>query len=265
MKGFKNLKKISILLISFIIFLSFSGCWDIPKYSEEDLAKIHSNMEQYLKNTYQKDFIVKKPKVTGNEGFGYNLYQAVATPIDNHKVEFTIAWDKRDPNKYEDTYLNKLWTYQGKDEVGQLLKKVYGYEVPFEYYFFYNYERLDVEKNNLKKLNYKDIIEKHSNDIKCTIICYFFTNKDVDKKAESEKAYMFYKQYILNNKINDYFITNTYLVEELRNEFLTKLNNGTLNFNPNELYRENKLINSLRMNYKQNNNSSEDILKRFDY
>ena len=64
--------------------------------------EIQHNMQDYLETKYDKEFVVNRPSLKGNEGFGYNSYLSDAYTKEEPRVEFQISW-----NKSVDEYLER--------------------------------------------------------------------------------------------------------------------------------------------------------------
>lgn len=79
-------------------------------------------MTEYLEERYQMEFVVEKPSLAGNEGFG-NAWYADAHPKDDQSLTFGVA---QDGNAVMVTIMHELWTSQGKPEVEALVKSIYG-------------------------------------------------------------------------------------------------------------------------------------------
>lgn len=247
-----SIPKMTSLLIFILAVLILSGCtvFDFGK------TRIQNNMADYLKNTYEKEFVVEKSKLSGNEGFGYNWYVADAYPKDDQSIKFTVAWYKKGVGEYNDNYLSKLWSSQGKKEVSQRLKEIYGEELPLMY-------EMSVDNKELKNLNHSEVISKYGNNGFCGIHYCVFAKENIDKKKEAEKAFELYKQYIIDNRIPAYIFTIYYVRLDWREEFLQKEFGHNAMLDPKKLHDENKLINVLHLGKFKNIKSADDIMNKF--
>lgn len=52
--------------------------------------EVKEKMTEHLKNTYNKEFVVEEPVLSGNEGFGYRVYNARAYPVDEPEMSFWL-------------------------------------------------------------------------------------------------------------------------------------------------------------------------------
>ena len=173
------------------------GCGMVDK----NRGVVQKGMEEYLKNKYESEFVVEKPMLTGNAGFGYKVYQAYAYPKDKPELRFVTKWDKGEPGKYDDWYLSNKWTSEGEVEVAKVLKEVYGEDVPYIYSYYLSTYRHNLLTPEEYKMTYRDTLEKYVGDSSTTIKYVLFRDGEIDKKAEAEKVYEVYKKLVYDNKI----------------------------------------------------------------
>ena len=168
-------------------------------------------MTDGLKKIYGKDFVVGRPNMTGNPGFGYH-YEAKAYPKDNPDVKFTVAYDMNQDGKYGEDYLEQLWMCQGKKDLENTLKSLYGdnyliYTYSFEYY-----------NRDFKTLNYKQVLKASDGWVHLWIRYIIFTDKKIDKQIEAEHAYNLLYNLMIKNRLKKY----RFIVEYLPTRFKSK-------------------------------------------
>lgn len=184
-----------ILLSAFLLLstIFLGGCFS----SCGETAQIQKNMTDGLKKIYGKEFVVGRPNMTGNPGFGYH-YEAKAYPKDNPDVKFTVAYDMNQNGKYGEDYLEHLWMHQGKKDLKNTLKSFYGdnflvYSYSFEYY-----------NREFKDMNYAEALKACDGWAKLWIEYYVFTDKQIDRNVEAERFYNILNSLMLSNKLKKY-------------------------------------------------------------
>lgn len=239
--------------------------------------EIQKGMEEYLLNKYGEEFTVESPKLTGNAGFGYKVYQTYASPKDKPEVRFVVRWEIGEPGVYGDGYLYSKWTSEGEVEVAKTLKEVYGEDVPYIYDYYLSRYREDLLKPEEYKMTYKETLEKYVEDSSTSISYVIFREKEIDKNIEAEKAYSVYRQLIYDNKILEgYSIFIYYIPEEYRKGFLERFNKAktyqTYDYSAEKLYEEGHLISFLGIFGVSKNhkdpiviNNAEELLSEFKY
>jgi len=178
-----------VLLPSLLLGGCFSSCGET--------AQIQKNMTDGLKKIYGKEFVVGRPHMTGNPGFGYH-YEAKAYPKDNPEIKFTVAYDMNQDGKYGEDYLEQLWMYQGKHDLEIILKKLYGdnfliYSYSFEYY-----------NREFKNMNYAEVLKSCDGWVNLWIEYYVFTDKKIDKQVEAKIIYNLLDNLMLKNHLRKY-------------------------------------------------------------
>jgi hypothetical protein len=167
-------------------------------------------MTEGLKKIYGKEFVVGRPHMTGNPGFGYH-YEAKAHPKDKPEIKFTVAYNMNEKGDYGDDYLEMLWSYQGEQELREILKKQYGDNFYiFRYWLRYN-------NHEYKSLNHPDILKASDGWAHLWIEYYVFTNKPVVKKSEAEKIYNILDKFILKYRLKKYRIIVGYSTNKYKN------------------------------------------------
>ncbi|HCT64758.1 MAG TPA: hypothetical protein DIC60_05765 [Lachnospiraceae bacterium] len=178
-----KLKSIAIICFVAIVSLILGFCGIDGK----NTAEIQKKMTEYMKSTYGKNFVVEKPKSTGNGGFGYVQHVAKAYPEDDKELKIAITWDKNS-GEFTDTYLATKWTKQGTQEMENKLKAVYGDSFKLGTYKVYFSDK------NLKDLDYKDIINKYAYRMRINITYYVFLDGNLSKEYEAQRAYRILKE-----------------------------------------------------------------------
>jgi hypothetical protein len=199
-------------------------------------------MTDGLKKIYGKEFVVGRPHMTGNPGFGYH-YEAKAYPKDNPDVKFTVAYNMNQKGDYGENYLEKLWTNQGKHDLEKSIRQIYGQDAYVDYSFRYN-------NIKYKYLTHSEVMKVCNGLPAIDIQYYIYTHGNIDKKKEAEKAYNILKSNLLDYNIMRYFFTVTYLSYSFKNEFekngyVISKDLDKLSFD--DLHRSHKLINYLKV------------------
>lgn len=228
------------------------GCSMFDGKSKE----VQENMASYLAETYNKEFVVESPRITGNEGFGYRVWQAKAHPKDQPEIEFNVRWDVGEPGAYYDGYLRMLWSAQGKKEIGQYLKELYGQEVPLNYEF-------SVADKSLQNLNHSQVISQSKDKIYFSLVYYVLVTGDFDKQKEAEKVFEVLQKYIFSNDIKVYHLIVYYVNPHFKENTLSESNQTDISHHFEQLYKENKLYNYLSLNRKSNIQTPDDIVQKF--
>jgi hypothetical protein len=172
--------------------------------------EVREGMTQYLKKTYETEFVVGKPYKRNLGVFGYD-YQANVHPKDNPEVEFIIRGDRDNSGVYLEYYLPALWSYQGKKEIDKSLRNIYG-----ELYFLDWYD-FGFNNNKFKEMNHSQVITKCNGKANIKISYYVFADDPIDKKNEAKKIYKLLKTYMINNSIEKYSVNVYFLKKSLKN------------------------------------------------
>lgn len=232
--------------------------------SDGKTEEVQQGMEQYLKTTYAKEFVVEKPYLTGNEGEGY-FYQAKAYPKGQPELEFFVEGDRLNSGVYIDGYLQVLWTYQGKQEVEAKIREVFGEETDFvlRYQFRYN-------NKEFKDLNHSEVLVQCNGKAYIDITFLIFSNTQIDKPNEAKKAYQILKTCLLDKNISKYDFNILYFTENFKQEYYTNPATDKYGKDLDELHNEGKLINFLKIYHLKDTHpieirNSDDLIKWFQY
>jgi len=221
----------ALLLIPILLLV---GC---PSSCGET-AQIQKNMTEGLKKIYGKEFVVSRPHMTGNPGFGYH-YEAKAHPKDNPAIKFTVAYDVNQKGDYGENYLEMLWSYQGEQELNEILKKQYGDSFYIYTYWFRYYNK------DFKSLSHSEVIKKCDGWAHIWIEYYVFSDNKIDKISEAEKIYNVMQNFFLKYHIKKYRIIVGYTSKyyETNKFFEIEIKNSSKTMD--ELIKEGKLTNYL--------------------
>ncbi len=268
----RKARKNFLILTLVMAVLLVAGC--APYVSRDEKEDIQQKMTAYLTSRYDKEFVVQEPRLVGNEGLGYNLFAAKAYPKDQTSLLFNVVWDK--DGKAEDDYLNKRWTKEGKKHVESILKDIYGEDMLVVYNNFYYFgQELDANLNELKDLNYADLINGHGATLGCHMDYFVFVDSNYDKKAEAEKVYKFYDEYFKKYGFNTYIVSISYIQREYKAEYVERFkahNYETMGFTREEadkLKSEKIILNTLRFSCPIDKLSQitkpDDLISKFEY
>lgn len=267
MEGFKKIMSILIIVISiliiaactfaFIIYGSFKliGGSSISNQKSEQLKQ---EMNEHLNKKYGMEFeFVQRPKLVGNEGFGYNTYQAKAIPKGQPELEFIVAGDKSTPGVYVDYYLKSKWSNEGKNEIEKTIKEVYGSETDFILKYEFNFN-----DKEFKDLSHMQVLDKCKPYV---IITYdIFSDEKFDKNKEAEKAYKTMKPYLYDNKINNYMFIISFYSKEYKQKYIAL--NGRLDEKSwDTLHNEGLYINYLNIDGHVEIKNAIDLVQYFKY
>lgn len=244
----KHYVRIVLLFITVAVMTFFlSGCISPSGISKDEVKK---KMTEYLKSTYNKEFVVEEPQLTGNEGFGYNVYQAYAYPSDDTKMRFRVIWEKGEPGIFDDGYIDTLWRNPAMKEFNELLNDIYGKNVFSIYGFNFNFKRYGKDINDVKDLTYSDVIKKYPDKILIDMKYYVFVDGSIDKREEAEKAYRVLKQHVLDKNIDSFSLIVNFMSDDFREEFDKNIDSvrlGRKGFERDTLHNNGKLINSIML------------------
>lgn len=222
----------ALLLIPILLLV---GC---PSSCGET-AQIRKNMTEGLEKIYGKEFVVARPNMTGNPGFGYH-YEAKAYPKDNPDIKFTVAYDMNQKGDYGDDYLQILWSHQGAIDLRNLLVKQYGDDFTILHYSFrYN-------NKDYRNLNHAEVLRKCDGNPFIWLEYYIFTDSKIDKKAEAEKIYIVLNNFILRNRIKKYRLIVGYSPKHCKGKSDIYIRENTKSMKSfDELYKEKSLFNHI--------------------
>ena len=182
------LKSITALIGTAMLLFMMTLTGGCSMFDSGKTDEIQKKMTDYLKNTYGKEFVVGKPKVSGNEFIGFSNYLADAHPKDDPDLKFGVIWNKNKPDVFQDNYLGTKWSKQGTVELEKKLREVYGDDFWLEEYWM-SYHDIRV-----KDWNYPEIIKKYADKMQIVINYWVFIDGKLDKKHEAERAYKILKE-----------------------------------------------------------------------
>lgn len=117
-KGYKKL----LVTIGLIVLLDVIVVSAYIMLNKTSVNEKPTSMETYLKEKYNKEFIVENVRVEG-EGFGVEGdLTGDAKSIDSEPLEFSVWEDP--PGRYHDTYLDIFWSKQEKTDLDEYIKKL---------------------------------------------------------------------------------------------------------------------------------------------
>lgn len=242
--------KICVSLI-FLILVLTGGC---SMFSGGKTDEIQKNMTVYLENTYGKEFVVGKPKVSGNEFIGFNNYQADAYPKNQPDLKFGIIWNKNKPGVFQDNYLGTKWSKQGTVEMEKKLREVYGDDFWLEEYW------ISYNDKKVKDLDYPEIIKQYADRMRVDIRYFVFIDGKMDKKYEAKKMYKILKENLIDLKTMQYYISVGYIAKDKKPQLLNIYSSTTRNDHGRsmpDLHKAGILKNWIGINY-----TDEETLKK---
>lgn len=249
----------------FIVFF-MGGCITLNGVNKGDVQK---KMTEYLKNTYEKEFVVEEPRLLGNEGFGYRVYEARAYPKDDPEMRFRVRWEKGEPGIFDDGYIHAIWRNGAMAEFHKLLKDIYGEGVVSLYGFNFNFKHYEIDFNDVKDLSYSDLIKRYPDKIFCDMKYYVFVDGSIDKRQEAEKVYRLIKQHILDRNIGKFHLVVNYMSDDFREDFdknFKSIRLGRNGYDADSLYKQRKLVNRMGLvDIDLKEDYINDIINEFDY
>ncbi|TDX58967.1 hypothetical protein [Orenia marismortui] len=126
----KILKQITLLLILLIISISVIGCMAEKvdkeqlakeKAAKERVAKVHQEALEYLKDTYNEEFVIKDTRYI-KKAKGWEL---TAAPIADQEFEFIVETGGMFGNEFVSNYARLKLTYQATKFYEPILKDIF--------------------------------------------------------------------------------------------------------------------------------------------
>lgn len=209
-------------------------------------------MTEGLKKIYGKEFVVGRPHMTGNPGFGYH-YEAKAYPKDKPEVLFSVAYNMNRKGDYGDNYLEVLWSHQGEESLKEILKSQYGDDF-FVYIYSFRYNN-----KKYKLMEHSEVIKLCDGWANIWMEYYVFTD-NIDKKNEAKRIYEIMNKFLLQNNIKKYRIIVGYSQTKFKNNTsVYEKCKSIKNMSSDEIYKEKILINYF--DYEQLANNHAEINK----
>lgn len=223
---------------------------------------VQKNMTSYLEKKYEKQFIVEKPHLTGNEGTGYNTYMTYAYPKNQPSFRFHVAWDIGEPGEYDDDYLTLLWSAQGKAEIGKYLNDIYDQDILLHF-------KLNINNTKYKEANFSEVIKTNETREKgyFSLVYFIFIDGEINKDREAQRIYKVFEHYVSRYQPNTYAILVYFLSKDYEPEFRKIFADDErfrAEFQYDELREENKIINLVIIDNERTVNSPEDVKNRFE-
>ncbi len=114
-----------IVLIALIIVVFVAICGVYINGTIQDNAA-QSNMKEYLKNKYGKEFTVEKPQRKAS-GFGVEGYlESVAYQSDDKSLKFLV---RKSSDYIGDGYVGAVWTKSEKERILPVIYEIFGNDV----------------------------------------------------------------------------------------------------------------------------------------
>jgi hypothetical protein len=135
-KYVKGLVTVPVVITSAVFLLMFANLVQSVVGQVGVLKDEPARMEQFLKEKYGKDFVVKNGKIEngGDALFGvkFKTYKATVSPTDDTNMEFTASRivegesldggeNSPDKQNYSDDYILRLWTAELQDKVNNAI------------------------------------------------------------------------------------------------------------------------------------------------
>lgn len=184
----------------------------------DDSLSVKQNMENYLRATYGKEFVVSEPRLVGgnwtrppNEYISRDAY-----PADDSEIKFDISWFIR-PRTYSDHYLTAKLSTEGKRAMEKKLREVYG-----EGNFYIQRYESGWSKVNLKvddhRLTWSDLMNTRSERSNIDFSYFVFFDGKLDRKKEAQRACKILKENLIDYKVGHYNFSVDYIYSNKKKE-----------------------------------------------
>lgn len=105
-----------------ILAVIFGAAWWF--FGGGSTMSIQKGMESYLKDKYDKDFVVKRPRLQGTGIAITGSWRAEAHPKDNESLIFEVG-RLQEKEQFFDSYTSAVWKEEERPRVEVLLKSLY--------------------------------------------------------------------------------------------------------------------------------------------
>ena len=172
-------------------------------------------MEEYLRTTYGKEFVLTEPSLVGGSwGRPATTYVSHAYPADDPEIKFDISWDTKE-RTYIDTYLAAKWSTEGKKVMEQKLREVYG-----EGNFFIRKYFSGLNDVKDQKFTWTDVMKNRSERNSIDFNYFIFFDGALDRKKEAQRAYKLLKENFIDYKVMRYNFTVFFIYSNKKKECL---------------------------------------------
>jgi hypothetical protein len=204
---------ITLSVIAVILMALTTTSWGFSIFGES--SKIKKDMEEYLRTTYGKEFVLTEPSLVGG-GWGRpaTTYVSHAYPADDPEIKFDVSWDTKE-RTYIDTYLAARWSTEGRKVMEQKLREVYG-----EGNFFIDKYLSKWNKAEDQKFTWKDVMKNRSEHNRIDFCYEVFFDGALDRKKEAQRAYKILKENFIDYKLMQYNFSVEYVYKNKKKECL---------------------------------------------
>jgi hypothetical protein len=250
MKKIKRIIPINIivpfLLVMAVILIALTtNSWGFFMFDES--SRIKKNMEEYMRTTYGKEFVLTEPRLVGG-GWGRPATTYISRdvyPADDPEIKFDVSWDTKQ-RTYEDNYLAVKWSTEGKKVMAQKLREVYGEGNFFIRKYFSSW-------NDAKdqKFTWQDVMKNRSEHNRIDLHYSVFFDGGLDRKKEAQRAYKLLKEYFIDYKVMQYNFAVLFIYkdkkEQLINIYTDEKKRSQVGIN--ELHKAGLMKDWIRVNY----------------
>lgn len=241
----KTKKANSVLTVILVVLIMILGGRFMCEAGSS--ISIKKKMEDYMRTTYGKEFVVPEPRLVGGSwGRPATTYVSRdAYPADDPEIKFDISWDTQE-RTYIDTYLAARWSTEGKKAMEQKLREVYG-EGNFliDKYF----SALNDAKD--QKFTWADVMKNRAERNRIDFSYFVFFDGGLDRKKEAQRAYKILKDNLIDYKVRQYNFAVLFIYkdkkEELINIYADEEKNSQMGMD--ELHKDGLLKDWIRVNY----------------
>lgn len=184
-------------VIVIVLIITLGGSFMCDASSSISIKK---NMEEYMRATYGREFVVPEPQLVGGSwGRPATTYvSSDAYPADDPEIKFDISWDTQE-RTYKDTYLAARWSTEGKKAMERKLREAYGEGNFFIRKYFSGW--YDVKD---QKFTWQDVMKNRSERNRIDFKYFVFFDGRLDRKKEAQRAYKILKENLIDYKVMQY-------------------------------------------------------------
>jgi hypothetical protein len=209
-----NKTTLNISVIAVILIALTTTAWGFSIFGES--SKIKKDMEEYLRATYGKEFVLPDPRLVGSSWvFPATTYiSRDVYPADDPELKFDISWDTKE-RTYKDSYLAVKWSTEGRKVMEQKLREVYG-----EGNFFIRKYWSGWNKTEDHKFTWADVMKNRSEHNRIDFSYFVFFDGGLDRKKEAQRAYKILKENLIEYKVMQYNFSVEFIYSNKKKECL---------------------------------------------
>ncbi|WP_018249140.1 hypothetical protein [Orenia marismortui] len=179
-------RKLRLILMLLIVSVMFTGCM-VEKVDKEQLAKektakervakVHREALEYLKDTYNEEFVIKDTRYIRNT----KVWELTAAPKAYPDLEFSVRTGGTFGDQFLASYSRLKLTYQADKYYKPVLKNIFGKEL-----YFYTTMATRAKFKDNKIPTFEELLDYGSKDTYVNIFIYIFEDIITDKEKKEE-------------------------------------------------------------------------------